>query len=307
VRDSGTVEIVLHVDTLAGLESAILPKREMLLRPIMSRRSLLMVYAARGVGKTYVGHGLGYAVSSGGKFLRWHAERPAKVLLIDGEMPAELLQSRIRTMRAGADRHPPSDDYFRIIAMDRQEMGVSLNLARPDHQAMVESRLDDAELLILDNISTLVSGGRENDAESWDSMQPWLLHLRRQGVSVLLIAHAGRGDNARGTSKREDVLDTVIQLRRPEDYDPEEGARFEVKITKGRGVFGDDAATFEAKLEVRDGADFWSSATVTDLAFEHVMELSRTGKSVREIAEELSLSKSRVNRIQSKARVEGKL
>jgi putative DNA primase/helicase len=303
-RDSGAE---LRVDTLAGLERAILPKRELLLAPIMPRRSLLMLYAARGVGKTYAGHGIGYAVAGGGSFLRWKAERPAKVLLIDGEMPAELLQQRIRTMRPAADRHPPSEDYFRVIAMDRQGMGVTLNLAKPEHQALIESQLDGAELLILDNISTLVAGGRENDADSWDTMQPWLLHLRRQGVSVLLIAHSGRGENARGTSKREDVLDTVIQLRRPEEYDPEDGARFEVHLTKARGVFGDDAAVFEARLETRDGADFWSATTVTDLAFERVIELTRAGKSVRDIAEDVAISKSRVNRIQAKARAEGKL
>ena len=66
-------------------------------------------------------------------------------------------------------------DYFRLLAMDRQECGVSLNLAKLEHQAMIEEELRDAEFLVLDNLSTLVSGGRENDAESWDSMQEWLV------------------------------------------------------------------------------------------------------------------------------------
>ena len=100
----------------------------------------------------------------------------------------------------------------------------------------MEAELDGVELVVFDNLSTLVSAGRENDAESWDAMQAWLLHLRRRGVSVLMIHHAGRGDNARGTSKREDVLDTVIHLKRPEDYMTTEGARFEVHLTKARGV-----------------------------------------------------------------------
>ena len=73
-------------------------------------------------------------------------------------------------------------------------------------------------------------------------MQGWLLKLRRLGKTVLLIHHSGRGENARGTSKREDVLDTVIQLKQPEDYDIEQGARFEVHLTKARGIHGDDAA-----------------------------------------------------------------
>jgi hypothetical protein len=44
----------------------------------------------------------------------------------------------------------------------------------------------------------------------------------------------GEETNERGTSRREDALDTVIALRRPADYSPEEGARFEVHIEKAR-------------------------------------------------------------------------
>src|SRR3712207_7989380 len=107
--------------------------------------------------------------------------------------------------------------------MDVQELGTSLNLALPEHQAAIEAALGDAEFLVLDNRSKLVSGGRENEAESWTSMQAWVLRLRRKGGTGLLCDHAGRGEKARGTAKREDVLDTIIHLRRPDDYSVEEG------------------------------------------------------------------------------------
>ena len=68
--------------------------------------------------------------------------------------------------------------------------------------------------------------------------QRWLLSLRRRGVSVLFIHHAGKGGQQRGTSRREDILDTVIALRRPHDYSPKEGARFEVHLEKARGLYG---------------------------------------------------------------------
>lgn len=46
----------------------------------------------------------------------------------------------------------------------------------------------------------------------------------------------------------------------PEDYDPAGGARFEVHLTKARGVFGEDAFAFEAKLELdEEGAARWSA------------------------------------------------
>jgi hypothetical protein len=52
--------------------------------------------------------------------------------------------------------------------------------------------------------------------------------------------------NERGTSRRDDALDTVIALRRPADYSPEEGARFEVHIEKARTLAGEGAIPFEA-------------------------------------------------------------
>ena len=309
-RDGGGEESAppkLRVDTLEEFVTLDLPRREHVLAPIIPLRGLAMLFAGRGVGKTHVGLGIAYAVASGGKFLRWHASVPRRILYVDGEMPAELFQERERALLASAPMRPPSADYFRTVLMDRQELGTSLNLALAPHQLAVEQAAAGSDLIVIDNLSTLVSGGRENDAESWDAMQGWLLHLRRSGMSVLLVHHAGRGGEARGTSKREDVLDTVIQLRRPEDYDPDQGARFEVHLTKARGVFGDDALPFEARLNVVNGADHWTCTTLRDREMDQVEEMTREKMAVREIAEATGLSKSTVNRMQAKLREQGRL
>ena len=106
------------------------------------------------------------------------------------------------------------------------------------------------DLVILDNLSTLCTNGSESASDAWVPMQNWLLKLRRQGIAVLLVHHAGTNGRQRGTSRREDALDTVIALRRPEDYSPEQGARFEVHFEKLRNrVDGDAAVPFEAKLD----------------------------------------------------------
>lgn len=295
------------LDTLEGLARLDLPKRDYVLSPVIPTRGLAMLFAARGVGKTHVGLGIGYAVATATAFLRWHAPKPRRVLYIDGEMPAEALQERGRALLAGSLARPPSPDFFTLLSMDRQDLGISLNLSKPEDQAVVEGALNGTEFLVLDNFSTLVHGGRENDAESWDAMQGWLLKFRRQGVSVLGVHHAGRGGSPRGTSKREDVLDTVIELRRPEDYDPEEGARFEVHLTKARGVFGDDALPFEARMQLQDGVAEWSVTILRDRVLDEIEELTRAGKSVRDIAEAAGLSKSKVNRLQARLREQGRL
>jgi hypothetical protein len=79
-------------------------------------------------------------------------------------------------------------------------------------------------------------------------MQDLVLNLRRSGTTTLIVHHSGKGGQQRGTSRREDVLDTVISLRRPDGYDPTEGARSEVHYEKSRGFTGADAIPFEASL-----------------------------------------------------------
>jgi hypothetical protein len=83
------------------------------------------------------------------------------------------------------------------------------------------------------------------------------------GYRYLLVHHSGKSGEQRGTSRREDVLDTVIGLRRPEHYEPQQGARFEVHVEKSRAHFGDARRPFEASLTATpDGSGFtWSACT----------------------------------------------
>ncbi len=83
-------------------------------------------------------------------------------------------------------------------------------------------------MVILDNVSTPFLSGVENEADRGDLSSVGSLQHRRAGRAVILIHHAGKEGTQRGTSRREDVLDLVLQLKLPNDADPTEGARFEV-------------------------------------------------------------------------------
>jgi putative DNA primase/helicase len=250
--------------------------REMLLDPILPEKGLVMLYAARGTGKTLVALGIGFAVASGTKFLKWTASKPRRVLLVDGEMPAATLQERLANIIASAPQVDLDSDNLKILAADLIEAGGIGNLASPDVQAELDRWLDGVDLLILDNLSSLTAVVRDNDAESWGPIQEWLLKLRRRGISVLIVHHAGKGGQQRGTSRREDVLDTSISLRRPADYSAAEGARFEVYLEKARGVLGDDAKPFDAKLEVRDDVAVWTIRELEDANRARVQPFWRT-------------------------------
>ena len=49
-------------------------------------------------------------------------------------------------------------------------------------QAKLEPLLEGIGLLVLDNLSSLTTVIRDNDAESWNPIQEWLLRLRRRGI-----------------------------------------------------------------------------------------------------------------------------
>jgi hypothetical protein len=283
--------------TLSELFDLDIREREMVLSPILPEKGLVMIYAYRGVGKTHVALGIGYAVASGGEFLKWKAPKARRVLLVDGEMPAASLRERLLGIVASA-KPEAAPDAMRVIAGDLVEEGGVGNLADPLVQGELDKHLDGIDLLILDNLSSLTAVIRDNDQESWTTIQQWLLRLRRRGISVLLVHHAGKAGEQRGTSRREDVLDTSISLRRPSDYVSVEGARFEVHIEKGRGITGEAARPFEAKLTAGpDGRPLWMIHEIADVQKTLVEALVADGLSLRDIADETGIPKSTVHRI----------
>ena len=85
--------------------------REMLLSPILPERSLAMLYAPRGVGKSWLGLSIGLAVAAGESLLRWSAPRQRNVLYVDGEMPLVSLQERLKEISAGFGRESRMMDF----------------------------------------------------------------------------------------------------------------------------------------------------------------------------------------------------
>ncbi|MFZ5557233.1 MAG: AAA family ATPase [Pseudomonadota bacterium] len=285
-----------------------LPIREAILAPWLLSQSLSMIYARRGVGKTHVALGIAYAVAAGGEFLGWAAERPRGVLYVDGEMPAIALQERLALLAASSGKEP-DPALFRIVTPDlQQDFRPVPDLSTPGGQAELDEAIDErTELIVLDNLSCLVrSGGRENEAEGWRAVQDWALAKRAQGKSVLFIHHAGKGGDQRGTSKREDVLDSVICLKQPADYEPRHGAWFQVHFEKARNLRGNEADPFEARLEeTPDGRQRWTVQSVQASNLERIVALKADGLTQTEIAAELGINKSTVSRTLRRARDEG--
>jgi putative DNA primase/helicase len=298
IEDELDARALEHTSTLPrvaaiGLERFLkmnIPPRTMMLTPWLPTQGLAMVHAPRGTGKTRMVHGVAYAIGTGSGFLRWTAPQPKRVLLLDGEMPAATLQEMLRATTQASQRSLPEPDFFRIAAADLAPDGLP-DLANPAAQQFYADIVADADLVVGDNLSTLCRSLKENDADSWTPVQSWALSLRRAGKSLLWIHHDGKSGNQRGTTRKEDVLDTVIALRRPPDYLAEQGARFEVHFEKSRGFHGPDAEPFETRLL----GDQWAISPIKtgdDLAT--IQALRKQGLSIRDIADRTGIPKSTV-------------
>src|SRR4029077_7942738 len=126
------------------------------------------------------------------------APRPRRVLFVDGEMVLSDLQVRLNSTLAGLGTEIPNDG-FRLLAADHSELGI--NLGSAEGQQELERHLDGVDLLILDNLSTLMANGSEGASDAGLPRQNWLLRLRRGGVAFLWVHPGGVNGRQRGTSR----------------------------------------------------------------------------------------------------------
>jgi putative DNA primase/helicase len=274
-----------------------LPPRKTLLEPWLLSQGLCMVHAYRSMGKTFFALGVACAVATGSNFLKWNASEPAGVLFVDGEMAACCLQDRLTATLAAMDLSSDKPPDLHIVTPDILSHGMP-DLSTSAGQAALEAVItSDIRLIILDNLSCLCRTGQENKAESWLPVQEWCLKMRSQGRSILLVHHDGKTKEQRGTSRKEDLLDAVIQLTRPAGYHMEDGCVFEVHFRKARGLHGDDVKPFEAKLTLSPGNPAeWTFRDIEKSTREKVQKFLSEGWAQKEIAEELKISAGLVSR-----------
>jgi AAA domain len=162
----------LTVMSAKELLAATFPPREQILGPWLPDKGLAMLYAPRGVGKTFLALSIAFKVATGGQMLGWKAPRPRRIVYLDGEMPAAVLQERfasiVRTSNVEVD-----PGYFRLVAADFQQDGLP-DLSDAESQRFYEDAITDSDLIVVDNLMTVAGGFKENDADSYYAFQSWL-------------------------------------------------------------------------------------------------------------------------------------
>lgn len=304
-----------------GLPKVIVPATEFVNLPGNDRPRLLgkwlreedmgMIIAPRGVGKTLLTLPLVRAVAAGESFGPWFADRkPARVLYVDGEMHQPDFQKRIRQLGPiPEDLHILSHQVF----YETFGFGPNLSLVELREALTVILKEKEIKLVVLDNLSTLISGVQENDSFEWEQIQAWLLELRRMKVAVIIIHHTGRNLEARGTSKREDPLNWMIKLS-PADppknlKDADDDTFIQSEFTKIRGE-PEPIRQWHFHLNKDDAQALWEIQTYEpedsrDQTDALVALVNDGYSSTSEIAAELELSKGYVSKLATRAEKAG--
>ena len=256
-------------------------KPDHLLAPWFTTGESCMVFSPPGVGKSLFAMSTALAVAGAGAFLGWKAPKSRKVLLIDGEMPLPVLRDRIDTL--APDIIGGGDDAWRdrldIMPRMHPDSGLDfVNLCSEDWRVAISDKAikDGYALIILDNLSVLADVVDENSAGRMHSIVEFLLELKKAGVAIMMIHHAGKSQQSgpRGSSKLNTSFENIISLNHQGKGVPL-ACEFRLTWTKRRNTSkADDAHPMTVKLI--DGR--WDYGVDADEELRALVKAVKTGK-----------------------------
>jgi putative DNA primase/helicase len=297
--------------SFAELMAATLPERIRLF-PFMPEGSLVMLHAPRGVGKTWFQIGLANALVTGQSFLGWPVGKAVGVLMIDGEMDLPELRDRIKALVRDTPQAPFITVSHQIVSEHEQK---DMDFAQPYWQDRLKATVlahPEIRVVIFDNLTHLWPNTPENKRDDWArDVQPFLMWLRRKGISVILVHHSNKNGGQRGSSAHEDMMTAVIRLDPIEGTDLTDGAHFKLRFTKSRSAFGDAIKPLDVTLGTDpEGRLVWDARPLEESNADRLLALVRSsedGLRIADAAEELGLSNAMIHKLKTQLTKEGRL
>jgi hypothetical protein len=193
--DAGEVIDWMCAHAWAGLD---IPPEPRLLGDLLTSTSRVFIVGSTGLGKTQLAHGMATGIASGAGFLHWKAERPARVLLIDGEMSTSLIKDRISA--ALRRSHPVAARNLVIYGLDRSDefaarfpgIGAFEPLNTEKGQQFMLRLVDivKPEVIIFDNVMSLITGDQKDEIP-WSETLPLVGRITALGIGQVWLDHTG--------------------------------------------------------------------------------------------------------------------
>ena len=286
-----------------------IPPRKAIIDPLIMEGSSMEINGGTGIGKTWFTLEMLCSICTGEKFLgKYEVANPRPVYYIDGEMPLESIRDRMNMIMARyIYKYKVSEIPFHISnpLLFKNNFIPKINdtkITQPMFKDEVKRFSDIYQkplFICFDNLSCLTDY-KENDNDDWTSMLDMYTELKHEGHSICHVHHVGKGGHQRGASRKHDALDTVIHLKRPEEYDSSEGAVFNVKFDKHRHFAGEYARSFKCAIKVDDNNKVsWDISDFKDVASEELLTAYCMGLpdiTYTKLEEEFGISKSSIGR-----------
>jgi len=224
-----------------------IPDREMLINPIIPASSIINIIGERGSLKSMLSLHLANCILNKTKFLKWETLKSKKVALFDGETPQKLLQDRIKQQIQGNLQNLKVFSKDMMLAYEAGNLIINQDKYFDD----IVEKCEGSDVIIFDNESTLCEGLKELFDDSYEPIIRLLMKLRSQGKSIIYCGHRGKDKEkktARGSSKKEDIADTIFCLSLNDKKKYSE-TRVNLEITKKRHFWGEDAKPIEIILK----------------------------------------------------------
>jgi hypothetical protein len=234
-----------------------IPPPDNLLGELYSTTTRAELIAPTGLGKTNLSMAMGFAIATGSDFLHWQGSgKPHRVLIVDGEMPAELIQERL----SDAVRRGEMPEALFVVSRELEEFEDMPPLNDEAGQRYIDKvieKLGGIDFIIFDNIQALTAGGMKDD-ESWGLVLPWAIQLTKRKIGQLWIHHTGRDEtHGYGDVRREWQLDLVMLMERVKSDDD---IAFKLSFTKARRRKPSNRPDFEP-VTITLSNDVWTSET----------------------------------------------
>lgn len=309
---------------VADFLAEVYPEREQMIGPA-KRDSLFLIAAPAGVGKTQMGLAVANALTTGVRWCHWEVPKPRAVLYVDGEMSGRDMQDRLRAYPKIGMQAPMR--IFNAITWGASQGLEHPNLADPKWRALLLRWAAQVDLVVLDNVMSLVSipGVSMSSDEFWRPMYDLGLALRAAGKSTITFDHTNSGGEVFGTKTKTwnaDLAAVLGPISPESDWgkslksgvhgasknegsvntDPP-GTAFTMMFTKQRGVQSQDVAPCEVRM-VRGmhGESVWQSRWKEEGQIAQVVEMLKEGMTQREISTEMNLSVGKVNKLAQAAK-----
>jgi KaiC/GvpD/RAD55 family RecA-like ATPase len=282
---SGTSEVTEPVTPLTPftddqLESLMLTLRDEVyaVDPFLKHPSIVQVYGYTGHGKSWLTLLVLWHLARGQSVGPFTISRPHTVAYVDFENGRSTIAHRMQKFLSSFGT---THKRLKIISPALQQEVAEMNLKEPAGLTKLQKWIEATapEVVVIDTVRSAYPGMQENSAEGWAPMNQLALKLRNAGISVIILHHANKPQDAQTSSGMEagstNQLSVIEQqIRIVQLYEDE------AKAVSKRGKFLDPVrANMEIYMKREEPTDRllaafeWSYGKVRELTDNHMDSL----------------------------------